>query len=265
MLKPIGVTTFEQYAQDIFKPYIMSQLNADDRVDIVWDTYKVDSLKSSTREKRGKGIRRRVTPSTAVPKNWQDFLRVDDNKEELFHYLSQVSSAWASDSNKEIVVTDGIEVLVSPVRYTTSLAPCLYEGADTRMFVYAADAASRGHKKMIVRTVDTDVVVLAVSVFEQLGIDELWLDFGVGKHRKYIASHLVAQAIGRRKSKCLPFFHALTGCDTTSSFLGHGKRSAWETWVSFPEVSESFEQLCKAPERPCTACLSSIERFVILL
>ena len=81
MLKPIGVTTFEQYAQDIFKPYIMSQLNAVDRVDIVWDTYKVDSLKSSTREKRGKGIRRRVTPSTAVPKNWQDFLRIDDNKE----------------------------------------------------------------------------------------------------------------------------------------------------------------------------------------
>ena len=75
----------------------------------------------------------------------------------------------------------------------------------------------------------------------------------------------MAQAIGRRKSKCLPFFHALTGCDTTSSFLGHGKWSAWETWVSFPEVSESFEQLCKAPERPSTACLSSIERFVILL
>ena len=71
MLKPIGVTTFEQYAQDIFKPYIMSQLNAVDRVDIVWDTYKVDSLKSSTREKRGKGIRRRVTPSTAFPKNWK--------------------------------------------------------------------------------------------------------------------------------------------------------------------------------------------------
>ena len=46
------------------------------------------------------------------------------------------------------------------------------------MFVHAADAASRGHKKIIVRTVDTDIVVLAVSVFE-LGVDELWLDFGV--------------------------------------------------------------------------------------
>ena len=40
MLKPIGVTTFEQYALDIIKPYIMSQLNTDERVDIVWGTYK---------------------------------------------------------------------------------------------------------------------------------------------------------------------------------------------------------------------------------
>ena len=75
----------------------------------------------------------------------------------------------------------------------------------------------------------------------------------------------MAQAIGRRKSKYLPFFHELTGCDATSSFLGHGKRSAWETWVSYPEVSDSFEQLCKSPEKPSTACLSGIEHFVILL
>ena len=56
------------------------------------------------------------------------------------------------------MVTDSIEVLVSPVRDTTSLAPCLHEEADTRMFVHAADAASRGHKKMIVRTVDLFVL-----------------------------------------------------------------------------------------------------------
>ena len=127
------------------------------------------------------------------------------------------------------MITDGTAVLVSPVRDTSSLAPCLHEEADTRMFVHAADAASRGRKKIIVRTVDTDVVVLAVSVFGQLGEDELWLDLGVRSHRKYIASHLVAPAIGRRKSNCLPFFHELTGCDTISSFLGHDKRGAWGT------------------------------------
>ena len=68
----------------------------------------------------------------------------------------------------------------------------------------------------IIRTVDTDVVVLAVYGVQQLGGDELRLDFGVGKNRKYISSQLLTQAIGRRKSKCLPFFHALTDRDTTS-------------------------------------------------
>ena len=110
MLKVVGVSTFEQYANDIFKPYVTSILRAVDRIDIVWNSYKADSLKASTREKRGKGICLRVSPSTAVPKNWQDFLRVDDNKQELFHYLSQCCVSWTLDANKEIVATDGEQV-----------------------------------------------------------------------------------------------------------------------------------------------------------
>ncbi len=39
------------------------------RLDIVWDVYIPDSLKGFTRQKRGKGIRRRVAPSTQIPKN----------------------------------------------------------------------------------------------------------------------------------------------------------------------------------------------------
>ncbi len=55
----------------------------------MWDVYIPDSLKGFTRQKRGKGIRRRVAPSTQIPKNWKDFLRVDENKKELFNFLSQ--------------------------------------------------------------------------------------------------------------------------------------------------------------------------------
>ena len=73
-----------------------------------------------------------------------------------------------------------------------------------------------------------DVVVLALCVVQQVGVYELWLDFGVGKNRKYFASYLLTQATGSRKSKYLPFFHGLTGCDTTSSVLCFGKRSARE-------------------------------------
>lgn len=133
------------------------------------------------------------------------------------------------------------------------------------MFVHAADAANSGHKKSTIRTVDTDVVVLAIYVVQQLGVDELWIDFVVGKSRRYIASHSVSVAIENTKSKCLPFFHALTGCDTTSSFLGHEKKTAWDAWASFPAVTEFFEQMSAVPEKPSMTLLNAIKRFIIIL
>ena len=50
------------------------------RLHIVWDVYRPDSLKRETRDSKGKGIRRKVTDQTPVHINWQGFLRVDDNK-----------------------------------------------------------------------------------------------------------------------------------------------------------------------------------------
>ena len=44
-------------------------------------------------------------------------------------------------------------------------------------------AAHHGHEKLLIRTVDTDIVMLAVSVMQALGEQvELWLAFGTSKH-----------------------------------------------------------------------------------
>lgn len=67
---------------------------------------------------------------------------------------------------------DRCQVLVSPDRDTSSLAQCLHEETDRRLFVHSADAANRGHKKVRARTVDTDVVVLAISVVQE------WMNLG---------------------------------------------------------------------------------------
>lgn len=83
MLKPRGSKTFEDYFRDIFKPYIQIQLHSVRRIDIIWDEYSTDSLKSSERTRRGKGIRRRVLSDSNVPGNWESFLRVDENKKEI--------------------------------------------------------------------------------------------------------------------------------------------------------------------------------------
>ena len=93
MLKTGTATTFAQYSESVFIPYVQKCIQSVQRVDIVWDQYKQDSLKADTREKRGKlkGIRRKVAASTKLPGNWQDFLKDDTNKEELFSFSHKCS------------------------------------------------------------------------------------------------------------------------------------------------------------------------------
>ena len=87
MPKPGASKTFQEYSETVFLPHVTNQLRNVEKVDVVWDRYLPGSLKDSARSKRGKGIRRRVRPDTRIPGNWTAFLRVDENKKELFLYL----------------------------------------------------------------------------------------------------------------------------------------------------------------------------------
>ena len=49
-----GINTFNDYANSVFIPYIKKQLESSLRVDVVWHTYNLSSIKESRREKRGK-------------------------------------------------------------------------------------------------------------------------------------------------------------------------------------------------------------------
>lgn len=69
MLNPGTSRTFQEYGERVFAPYISVQLEKSIRIDLVWDVYLPASLKASTRQKSGKGTRKRVAPSTVLPKN----------------------------------------------------------------------------------------------------------------------------------------------------------------------------------------------------
>ena len=55
---------------------------------LVWDVYVADSLKRSVQEKRGSGQCRKEIPSTRIPSDWKELLRVDQNKDGLFKLLA---------------------------------------------------------------------------------------------------------------------------------------------------------------------------------
>ena len=55
-------------------------------------------------------------------------------------------------------------------------------------------------------------------------LKELWIDFRVNKHHRYISAHRIAEALGKIKAEAAPFFHAFTGYDTILFFNGMGKK-----------------------------------------
>jgi hypothetical protein len=91
MLRPGVCKTFEDYRQKIFIPHLLSLIKKVYRLDLVFDVYHTNSLKQMTREKRGTGTKTLVGANTRMPTNWQEFLRVDENKTALFHFLADIS------------------------------------------------------------------------------------------------------------------------------------------------------------------------------
>lgn len=50
---------------------------------------------------------------------------------------------------------------------------------------HSADNSHEYISTLVVLTVDSDVVVVAESVFKQIAnIKELWIEFGIGKHQR---------------------------------------------------------------------------------
>ena len=130
------------------------------------------------------------------------------------------------------------------------------------MFLHTASCIKNGHVNISIRTADTDVAVLAIHFSEHA--KELWLTFGTGKHFCHIPAHAIAAQLTQQKVQALPFFHAFSGCDTTSFFCGKGKTTTWRTWETFPAVTDVFIHLGSG-NKPDEDCLGVVEKFVVLI
>ena len=237
ILKPGASKTFHEYSKAVFLPYIINRLRNVERVDVVWVRYLPSSLNDSARIKRGKGMRRRFGPDTRILGDWTAFLRVDENKHELFLYLAEQLTTIGTDHG-EVVSTE-------------------------QLLLHAADLARSGYTKVMIRSVDTDVVVIAVAKFRYISLSELWIDFGVGKHLKYLPAHDISRSIGKEKSQALLAFSSFTGCDETSSFAHYGKKKAWG---ALDDVTEAFKALSNASTvNVVDEVMPILERYVTIM
>ena len=168
MVRPTTANTFREYVMLNIVPFLEAQMtDSTEQIDAVWDNYpEENNLKALTQQQRGKGPRTKVGDgSTPIPKHeWSSFLKNEENKKELFTFIStQISK---NKMRGKLLLTTHFETVLSNQHCDLSKRQlCNHSEADTRILLHLAHAAEQGHTTAYVRTVDSDVVVLAVRFF----------------------------------------------------------------------------------------------------
>ena len=152
-----------------------------------------------------------------------------------------------------------------PTRPTVTeeyLLSSTHKEADTRVCLHVLSAIKNGCKRIIIRASDTDIVVIALYLFEQLaseGLEELFIK----SKDYYIPVHEVEKVFADNEKAMLPLLHALSGCDTTSFLFGKGKR-AFMNAVAEMNVATDMASVCKGLEASETISEDVISRTVDL-
>ncbi|CAG9818513.1 unnamed protein product [Phaedon cochleariae] len=184
----------------------------------------------------------RATATNGAPCSPLDGTRAAGTARRVPTELVNSVSFLANEILKELkdveVVTNVDDVIRSSEGtqlYLQGVSCAAMEEADGRLMLHVNDMVENGIRCIVIRSSDTDVLVLAVSHYHALhrkGLRELWLHFGAGLKRRFISVHGIAGVLGEDTSIALRGFHAFTGCDTVSFFGSRGKQSAWNAFLN---------------------------------
>ena len=185
-----------------FAKYILRQLESmalarsARRLDIVFDTYQSNSIKNVTREGRGMGVKIVFKEEDMLPDDLKDFFLNEDNKKNFYQIIQkQAANPLFWEWTGEVTITfgqrswsrnDGVKDIVQ-------WRDEVHEEADNRMLVHAQDLMESDNdvKCIVIRTNDTDVVMLFLTFFEQFlqfnDQADFWIDFGLGDYRRFIS------------------------------------------------------------------------------
>lgn len=75
--------------------------------------------------------------------------------------------------------------------------------------------------------------VISLGVIEQINA-QLGIILGTGNKTRLLDLKKMAESLGAVCS-ALPYIHALTGCDSVSSFFGHSKKKAFKILKRLPD------------------------------
>ncbi|KAJ8970935.1 hypothetical protein NQ317_016744 [Molorchus minor] len=204
------------------------------RIDVVLDHYKENSIKDSARFKRGgqSSINRIINSSDVpLPQQWHMFIHSTYNKQQLTNFISEQLCERSRTVDFEFSTSGCFKDVLKyrGMRNDTFLIST-HEEADTRILLHILSAKRLGYTRCIIDCKDTDVLVL-LAHFKDCLTPEIWMVVGTKESKRFIAVHELN--MNPELLKNLPAFDALTGCDTTSQFAGFGKKTCWKFYQTY--------------------------------
>lgn len=244
------------------------------RTTVVFDTYNEKSMKTGERLRRGDSNvpHFNVIGSRKIQK-YRNFLKSYKNKQSLLIFLTEYMTQNAAEylnENEILVIAGGFKIsekVVSLYKYHSEITKTLFskhEEADTRIILHAL-YETKFSKQILVKSVDTDVLILLIHFFcsdSELKETNLFMQLGHGNNKRYLSIEKIVQSLGSTICSCLLALHCFTGCDTTSSFFKVGKKSAFDV------LKKNIVDLKKLSQLPLLShdeALEIVTRLVLLL
>ena len=253
---------FEDFSVEIIKCIERISVNCS-RVDIVCD----NSLKAHTRDCRGVGQYFPFSATTSIPKDFvNNFLNNNRNKMELNLFLTE-QLINHNFGNVLLFVSLNHNIRCNNCNPGTPITDLQkgseQEEADTKIIVHVLNCIPTGFKNVMIKTVDTDVVTLLLAYFPEFELpNEIEVDLGFGKYRRYYNINKISSQITNEQRSGLLFFYMFTGCDITSAFYSISKAAWWKTCCKNPFITRIFRKLSWTPHQVNDEDFQYLERFV---
>ena len=219
------------------------------RIDVVFDTYRKNSIKNSERLARGEetGQQLQGITSAQIVRQWRSFLTGIGNKTSL---ISFIVSEWKKPEYREKLNGKVLYTTVDGKCYKITSRgseevpdlQCQQEEADGRLLLHAVHAAREGYQSVVICAEDTDVFIMCLAFHDKIGAP-LFQKCGTRTRSRLVDIRKVAATVGIDVCRALIGMHAYTGCDTTSAFAGKGKTSALKCVINNREIRNTFIQV----------------------
>ena len=200
-------------------------------VDMTCDQYFNNSLKNLTRKRWGHDLKLLFNYDIPLPRKLRDsFLKYNDNK------TTELILCWKIQSYQEdaqsLNVTKG-----EPALFNSTLGELISintaKEANQKLAHHMIHCMRSRVKQCAIRAVDADFVISLIA--------NCWLAkhfscvvfarVGSAVRNRFHNINTIAEELGERKFRALPFFYLLIGCYIVSSFFNQSKCKLWDRWT----------------------------------